>query len=164
MHPLDRFHEDHLAFRERFSAFESRLDGVVNARRLDAPALGALQDDLRFTRDRLLPHFHAEDETVLPAMESRLGRHGASLVGILAYEHEELRRAVRKLEQAIGTVNLDELNRHGLFLVQVLQDHVRKEEATFFPSARKTLGTQEWDDIEARLDALGFGGESRPAP
>ena len=164
MHPLDRFHEDHLAFRERFSAFESRLDGVVNARRLDAPALTTLRDDLQFIRDRLLPHFHAEDQTILPAMESRLGRHGTSLVSILVHEHEELRRAARKIEEAVGAGDLDELNRHGLFLVQVLQDHVRKEEATFFPSARKTLGTHEWDDIEARLDALGFGGESRPAP
>jgi hemerythrin-like domain-containing protein len=160
VHPLDRLHEDHLVFRDRFSGFESRLDAMANSRRLDAGALAAFHEDLRFFRERLLTHFRAEDDTILPAMERHRGRHGTSLVDILALEHEELRRAVRKIADAVQASDVDELNRHGLFLVQVLQDHVRKEETVFFPGAREAIPETEWAEIAALLGSLPPGGSA----
>ena len=158
MHPLDAFRDDHLAIRERIADLEAHLDRAVNVRRLTAESTGEFRGDAEFLEDFLLDHFRSEDESLLPAVERHLGRHGESMVDILWQEHEELRRAVAKFAEALEAViaapsgeGIDELNRHGLFLVQVLQDHVRKEEVVFFPKAREILSEEEWREVGERL-------------
>ena len=167
VHPLDAFRDDHLAIRERIADLEAHLDRAVNVRRLTAESTGEFRGDAEFLEDFLLDHFRSEDESLLPAVERHLGRHGESMVDILWQEHEELRRAVRKFAEALdaaipaagGSGTVEELNRHGLFLVQVLQDHVRKEELAFFPKAREVLTEAEWTEVAERLHAV--RGDSR---
>jgi len=78
----------------------------------------------------------------------------------LAQEHAELRRAVGKFSEAVAVTEgaedgggLEEVNRHGLFLVQVLQDHVRKEELAFFPRALEVLTAEDWEAVALVLAA-----------
>ena len=160
MHPLEALHEDHRAFKVRFDAMEARLDAAMNARQLAPEALEAFRADLGFMRGPMLNHFRTEDEVLLPAVERRIGRFGDSLVEILWQEHRELRRAADKFDEALtamatrpGDQAVDELNRYGLFFVQVLQDHIRKEETAFFETARKSLSPEDWAGVEAQMQA-----------
>jgi len=112
-------------------------------------------------RVSLVPHFHREDAGLLPAVERHLGRHGDSMVDLLWQEHRELERGVTKFAEALdgavavtGEREVAELDRHGLFLVQVLQDHVRKEESAFFPLARQHLTPADWEFVAAAMAGL----------
>jgi hemerythrin-like domain-containing protein len=160
VHPLDALHAFHVRLKERIEALEDRLDATMNAGRLSESDTESLAEDLRLLQGGMLEHFATEDAALLPVVERRLGRHGGSMVDILWYEHEELRRAVRKFAEALEEASaapteatpLQELNRYGLFLVQVLQDHVRKEESAFFPQARESLTDEDWAEVRRRME------------
>ena len=154
--PLEALHADHVVFRDRFAAVERRLDLIVNSSGTRAGTLQELESDLSFMREHLLPHFQVEEAGILPAVERRAGRYGDSMVDLLIQEHRELERAVTKFSEALvealkdpGERAIAEVNRHGLFFLQVLQDHVRKEETGFFPRARAVLLEEDWRAIES---------------
>ena len=77
------------------------------------------------------------------------------------YEHEEIRRGVAKFDEAREDLRRDpnswpviqELNRHGIFLVQFLWDHFRKENTSLFPTARKVLSADAIRKITEQISA-----------
>src|SRR6059036_3213659 len=54
-----------------------------------------LDEAVRFFAEELMPHLRLEDEAVLPTLENAIGRYG-TLVTVVMYEHEEIRRGVAK--------------------------------------------------------------------
>src|SRR5881296_2778218 len=48
---------------------------------------------------------------------------------------------------------IQELNRHGIFLVQFLRDHFRKENTSLFPTARKVLSADAIREITEQISA-----------
>src|SRR5256885_15006694 len=54
---------------------------------------------VRFFQEELIPHLRVEDEAVIPAIEKAIGRYG-TLVTVVMYDHEEIRRGVLKIEEA----------------------------------------------------------------
>jgi len=49
--------------------------------------------------------------------------------------------------------SIQELNRHGIFAIQFLADHFRKERTSLFPTARSELTPQELETIRSRLES-----------
>src|SRR5437870_1332758 len=82
-----------------------------------------------------------------------------TLVTVVMYEHEEIRRGVAKFEEARDDLrrlpdswpSIQELNRHGIFLVQFLWDHFRKENTSLFPTARKVLSPDALRNVTERI-------------
>src|SRR5438552_3773189 len=116
-----------------------------------------LDEWIRFFEDELLPVLAAEDETILPPLEAAIGRYG-TLVNVVAYEHDEIRRGVEKFKAARRDLEahpswaaIQETNRHGIFLVQFLWDHFRKERTSLFPTARERLPETELESIRTRF-------------
>jgi len=98
-----------------------------------------------------------EDETILQPLEAAIGRYG-TLVNVVAYEHDEIRRGVEKFKAARRDLEahpswaaIQEANRHGIFLVQFLWDHFRKERTSLFPTARERLPEAELESIRTRF-------------
>src|SRR3989454_578346 len=119
-----------------------------------------IRDAVRFFAEELMPHLRLEDEAVLPTLENAIGRYG-TLVTVVMYEHEEIRRGVAKFDEAREDLRRDpnswpviqELNRHGIFLVQFLWDHFRKENTSLFPTARKVLSADAIRKITEQISA-----------
>src|SRR6266581_4121546 len=117
-----------------------------------------LDEIARFFEDELLPHLAAEDEAILPRLEASIGRYG-TLVSVVGYEHAEIRRGVEKFRAAREELRrqpeswdaIQELNRHGIFLVQFLWDHFRKERTSLFPTARERLSASDLKAIQKRF-------------
>ncbi len=152
MDPLDRLAEEHAGFVEELSGFEAVLDGMMAAHEASERDLERLDGAVRFLEADLLPHFEREERFLLPPLEAKVGRTG-SLVGVVAYEHAEVRREVGKIKEALAALKaagpgphaaeIEELNRHGIFAVQFLWDHFRKEKTSLFPTAREVLTAAE---------------------
>ena len=156
--PFQTLLDDHEEFLEKLHELEAVLDEMTNTREANDGNRELLDESLRFFEEELLPHIRSEDDLVLPALESKIGRFG-TLVGVIAYEHEEVRREIAKFREARNELDvardpwpaIQELNRHGIFTIQFLWDHFRKERVSLFPTARKSLSPDALTQIGARL-------------
>jgi hemerythrin-like domain-containing protein len=154
--PLTRLAEEHAEFVEKLTEFEAVLDDMMAAHRASDGDVELLDEAVRFLEEDLLPHFGREERFLLPRLEAKVGRTG-SLVGVVGYEHDEVRREVGKIKEGLAAlkaarrgphvVEIEELNRHGIFTVQFLWDHFRKEKASLFPTARDVLTPAELERL-----------------
>jgi len=148
---------DHADFVDKLTELEATLDEMIATREAREENRIILDESIRFFEDELLPVLAAEDETILPPLEAAIGRYG-TLVNVVAYEHEEIRRGVEKLKAARRDLQahsswaaIQETNRHGIFLVQFLWDHFRKERTSLFPTARERLSATDLQSIRKRF-------------
>ncbi len=156
--PFQPLLDDHEEFLEKLNELEAVLDEMMNTREANEGNRELLDESIRFFEEELLPHFAREDRLVLPPLEARIGRFG-TLVNVVGYEHEEIRREVAKFREARASLDaqkdpwpaIQELNRHGIFAIQFLWDHFRKEKVSLFPTAAKALTSDELETIRAAL-------------
>jgi hemerythrin-like domain-containing protein len=156
--PFQPLLDDHDEFLEKLTELEAVLDEMINTREANEGNRELLDESLRFFQEELLPHFRVEDEFVLPPLEAAIGRYG-TLVNVVAYEHEEVRREIVKFREARAQLDaskdawpaIQELNRHGVFTIQFLWDHFRKEKVSLFPTARKALKADQLAAMAARI-------------
>lgn len=156
--PFQPLLDDHEEFLEKLNELEAVLDEMMNTREANEANLELLDESIRFFEEDVLPHFAREDAIVLPPMEASIGRFG-TLVNVVAYEHEEIRREIAKFKEARSQLDatrdpwpaIQELNRHGIFTIQFLWDHFRKEKVSLFPTAAKSLAADQLAEIGRRL-------------
>ncbi len=156
--PLQPLLDDHEEFLEKLTELEAILDEMMHTREANAANRELLDESVRFFDEDLLHHFRKEDELLLPPLEAKIGRFG-TLVNVVAYEHEEIRREIVKFKEARSALDgakdpwpvIQELNRHGIFTIQFLWDHFRKEKVSLFPTAAKSLSPDELATIGRRL-------------
>ncbi len=156
--PFQPLLDDHDEFLEKLNELEAVLDEMMNTREANEGNRELLDESIRFFEEDLLPHFRREDEFVLPPLEAAIGRFG-TLVNVVAYEHEEIRREIEKLKEARADLEehkdpwpaIQELNRHGIFAIQFLWDHFRKEKASLFPKAMEAVPAAQLETIRAKL-------------
>ncbi len=156
--PFQPLLDDHDEFLEKLNELEAVLDEMMTTREANEGNRELLDESIRFFEDELLPHFRREDEIVLPILEAAIGRFG-TLVNVVGYEHEEIRREIGKFREARAELGraqdpwpaIQELNRHGIFTIQFLWDHFRKEKVSLFPTARKSLNPEQLDGIARAL-------------
>ena len=144
-------------FVDKLTELEATLDEMIAARDASEENGIILDESVRFFQDELLPLLAAEDEAILSRLEAAIGRFG-TLVNVVEYEHDEIRRGVEKFKSAREDVRLkasweaiQEANRHGIFLVQFLWDHFRKERLSLFPTARERLSAADLQAIRGRF-------------
>lgn len=156
--PFQRLVDEHAEFVDRLTELEATLDEMMHTREASEGNRVILDEAIRFFEEELLPHFAKEEELVLPPLEAAIGRFG-SLVNVVGYEHEEIRREIRKFKDARRDLDeaeerwpvIEELNRHGIFTCQFLWDHFRKERVSLFPTALRELSADQLREIRVRL-------------
>lgn len=156
--PFQPLLDDHEEFLEKLNELEAVLDEMMHTREASEGNRELLDESIRFFEEELLPHFRKEDEVLLPRLEAVIGRYG-TLVNVIAYEHEEVRREIAKFKEARSELGggkgswaaIQELNRHGIFAIQFLWDHFRKERVSLFPTAARSLSADELRDVGRRL-------------
>ncbi|MEK6810063.1 MAG: hemerythrin domain-containing protein [Candidatus Thermoplasmatota archaeon] len=160
MDALTELAEEHADFVEKLSELEAALDEMMGTHSASDEDIELVEESVRFFEEELLPHFEREEKHLLPALERKIGRFG-TLVNVVAYEHDEIRREVHKIKEALAALQakrpaphlaeIEELNRHGVFTIQFLWDHFRKEKASLFATAREVLSPEELASIGMHL-------------
>ena len=158
--PLAVLSREHEAIRGRLRAFERALDAAMNRDRAADGERAVFRETLALLRDDVDRHFRREETALLPLLEAKVGRFG-TLVNVIAYDHDEVRREVAKLREALAALEaaghshraeLQEVNRHGIFLVQYLSLHMAKEDSSLADLARKALGEDGLREVSRRLE------------
>ncbi len=162
--PFLSFHREHEAIRPWLRAFEAGLDAAMNRERAGEAELALFRETVEFLRTTVSAHLRREEKALLPLLEEKVGRYG-SLVSVIAYEHDEVRREVGKIGEALAALEtkasvphaseLRELNRHGIFLVQYLALHMAKEDSSLAEAARQALGEEGLREVARRLEEIG---------
>jgi hypothetical protein len=147
----------HADFVDKLTELEATLDEMMATRDASEENGILLDESVRFFEEELLPILAAEDQAILAPLEKAIGRYG-TLVNVVGYEHDEIRRGVDKFRAACRDLKTDaswaaiqETNRHGIFLVQFLWDHFRKERMSLFPTAREHLTAADRETIRRRF-------------
>ncbi len=156
--PFQPLLDDHDEFLEKLNELEAILDEMMNTREANDGNRELLDESIRFFGEDLLPHLRREDEIVLRPLEAAIGRFG-TLVNVVSYEHDEVRREIEKFKEARADLEthknpwpaIQELNRHGIFAIQFLWDHFRKEKTSLFPKAMEALPAAQLETIRAKL-------------
>jgi len=158
--PFGRLTREHEDFLDKLSELEATLDEMMATREATEANVALLDESIRFFEDELLPHFRREETAVLPPLEAKVGRFG-SLVNVVAYEHDEIRREIGKLAESLSALKvrrpaphfpeIQEINRHGIFTVQFLWNHFRKEQTSLFATARQELSAEELHRVQTDL-------------
>jgi len=162
--PFLRFYEDHQAIRARLHSLETALDGAMNRDRAEWADLAVFRDTLEFLRTIGIAHLRREERALLPPLEARIGRFG-TLVSVITYDHDEIRREVAKFGEALAALGavadrlhrteLRELNRHGIFLVQYMGLHMAKEDSSLVDLARQALGEEGIQEVVRLFEEVG---------
>jgi DUF438 domain-containing protein len=116
-------------------------------------------------------HHQREEQVLFP----RLERHGVTgPPRIMRIEHEELRARKQKLAQVVKAARTMEfadfvkgVQEAGGYLTANLRGHIFKEDNILYPTALETLSNEEWHEVLAEFDRLGycsFTPGKRPAP
>jgi regulator of cell morphogenesis and NO signaling len=160
MDALTKLAEEHADFVDKLTELEAVLDEMMETRMASDEDVELLDEAVRFFEEELFPHFEREEKFLLPPLEAKVGRFG-SLVNVVAYEHAEIRREVGKIRESLAALKgrrpaphdaeIEELNRHGIFTVQFLWDHFRKEKMSLFATARQELSPEELEQVRAAL-------------
>ena len=106
------------------------------------------------------PHHQREEQVLFPALEQR-GVSGPPAV--MTAEHVELRALKHAVADRTAEVRDGDaaqwatLRREALALVELLREHIGKEDTVLYPMALRVIrdGT-EWAELRRRCDAIGY--------
>jgi hemerythrin-like domain-containing protein len=85
-------------------------------------------------------HAKLEEDIFYPAVERKLGKDGADLVREALKEHNEVKRAINKLQASRFAG--PECDRVFQEMMKGVQHHVKEEENEMLPEAQQQLGTE----------------------
>lgn len=125
---------------------------------LQPDALAAeVERDLRFLREELVPHAHAEEAVLYPAVERSLG--SSSATATMTGDHMEVLRLVAELEGlheallvGVDRGRVRDLQRVLYGLYAVLRLHFAKEEGIYLPILDESLSSADAVQLFAEME------------
>lgn len=105
-------------------------------------------------------HHQREEDALFPRMDN----YGSDDVSqMMCLEHEQLRAKKKELailvEQAENTDYQEfsrELIKVGDYIVDVLRDHISKEDNMLYPTALSTFKPEEWSEVLKEFESIGY--------
>jgi hemerythrin-like domain-containing protein len=154
--PTEPLRAEHSELRPHLDAIDAAADG---AHRWDADeARQVLSGIVEFLHGHLLPHAHAEEEVLYPAVEDAMGAPGATAT--MRADHAELIARIEHLAATVDAVGpgwADDPERardaaHQLVgLSAILRLHFAKEEDVLLPVLDRSLDTDQAAELFARM-------------
>lgn len=153
-HPVDILKSEH----RRIEQTLDRLESLVSA---DQPVLveSELAAILEFiTGFADAEHHHKEEDQLFPMLEQKGFSREGGPVGVMLREHEQGRAHVRAMRQNMaGAASGDQASatafrQHALGYVQLLRNHIWKEDNILFELARQVMTADEADRMAASFE------------
>lgn len=133
----------------------------------DGMDLDAIESVLVFFRDSLPLHRRKEEEVLFPLLGDRIG-HEEGPVACMLHEHQIERGLVEKLRDAAararhGEASRGEARTAARAIVELLRNHIAKEDQVLFPMAEQALDEIDKARVREGFSRIGsFCGTSAP--
>lgn len=143
-----------------------RLVAVLEAKAAKIRWMSSDREELRglldSCREVIDCHMRREEEVLFPALEKFLPREEGPL-SVLRHEHATLRSnflRFRQSQEALErgghqALKIEDLLSSGRATIQVLRDHIYKEDAVFFPLIARLLPLELDRALAAQMEAIG---------
>jgi hemerythrin-like domain-containing protein len=143
--------EEHRVIEQVLSCLERMADRYETGAPLDIESAAGAIDFFRVFADRC--HHGKEEDLLFPLMEQNGFSRERGPTGVMLDEHERGRRHVRGMADALKELSLGDLAGKILFVeharafVQLLREHINKEDHCLFPMADQALSVMDQDGL-----------------
>lgn len=145
-------HEEGLARLKALSGYIQRVEtGEVTGEVLEG-----IRKATAFINNEVRAHNEKEEELLFPELEKVLPPKGPTFV--MREEHRRLWEVLEKVEGTLERLEgdkdgavIDELVASAQFVVQLLSEHINKENSVLFPMARQLLTPEQMATIADRI-------------
>lgn len=159
-HPVDELMNEHRLIEAVLSAMEDRLADPAMAPETSSFFEQALDFLVNFADGC---HHSKEEDALFPALSARGVSIQGGPIGVMLHEHEMGRARIRGMRDALTAIRtgqreaFGDLRRNALEYIQILREHIWKEDNVLFRIAKVAL-----DDAEAEVVLARFHDESNP--
>jgi len=159
----DTLKNEHRVIEQVLCCLEKMADRYEAGERLE---LVPANEALSFFRTFGDSYHHAKEETVLfPIMENKGFSQENGPTGVMLHEHEEGRRHVGAMQDALNHAPEDMVLagktfvEHARAFLRLLREHIQKEDHCLFPMAEQALSTEEQERVQTSFDEIENLGE-----
>ncbi len=148
--PTEMLKEDHQHVLQKLDA----LEDITHHLDKKGEVAAKLKDLAAFFKTEFWVHFTKEEEALFPEIEKVIPREGGP-TGMMFIEHEDLRKTNSRLQPAIADYLRDSDNaeargviqRDGTHFVELLRNHIDKEDNILFMMADMHLDQAQIDKV-----------------
>ena len=110
---------------------------------LPKTVVGKIEYAVSYYYDELVPHFRAEENTLIPTIKGR-DKKVDEILNTIVDEHKQIKTLITLLDEESSEDVLDEFG-------NLLEAHIRKEERELFPMIQELLSEEELSELERKL-------------
>lgn len=140
----DRFVVEHQVFLRQLTFLDQTLDAPLE----DLPSI--IRAITQTLHGPLEAHREGEEELLFPAMEASTGG-GPSVLPVMIEEHRDIQGTIAEIGTTSDGARARRLAEH---LIDVLRQHIAKEDEMLFPSARELLGDPFLEELDRRYGSV----------
>ncbi len=167
MNPIEDLREEHDAVRLTLRILDKIVFETSKAGRVPRP--GDIDQLLEFFSVFVdTCHHGKEEELLFPAMEAVGVSRDGGPIGVMLKEHEKGRGHVKAMRAALNrshdetTGAVDDLIRHARAYIELLEQHIQKENRVLFPMAIRHLSVAKLNELndgfeKIETDKIGAG-------
>lgn len=141
MRPTEVLMQEHRVIEQVLDCLETIAQRVETGDEIDVDSVYQACDFFCNFADRW--HHGKEENCLFPLMEENGFSREQGPTGVMLHEHEEGRRRIRGISAAVEAAAKGEFVSHALAYVQLLREHIRKEDHCLFEMANQTLSQSE---------------------
>lgn len=151
MQPTDILMQEHRVIEQVLACLEKMADQCEAGQDLDVQSAEQALDFFRTFADRC--HHGKEEDLLFPLMESKGFSREQGPTGVMLSEHEQGRRLVQAMADAVGTAASDADAARNTFIhparafVALLREHIHKEDHCLFPMANQALSAPDQQQL-----------------
>jgi hemerythrin-like domain-containing protein len=152
MHATDILQSEHRVIEQMLLCLEKLADEAARAGRLDHDRAAQALDFFRTFADRC--HHEKEEQHLFPLLEARGFSREHGPTGVMLHEHEEGRRLIAALAQALPAAAQGDRAACAAFTgdahayASLLREHIRKEDHCLFPMAQRALSDSDQEALQ----------------
>ncbi len=140
----DRFVVEHQVFLRQLVILEDAMTGPSDA------LPGRLAAIVETLQAPLEAHADAEENILFPELESRMGG-DSGVLPVMISEHRTIQGAVAEIKSSQDAARARRL---AETLIDVLREHIAKEDDLLFPAARELLGPARLKELDTRYASV----------
>jgi hemerythrin-like domain-containing protein len=152
MKATDILMEEHRVIEQVLNCLEKLADRCAAGGKLDRASVLEALDFFRHFADRC--HHGKEEGCFFPLLEARGWARQGGPTGVMLHEHEEGRRLIAAMAEAVEKDAHREFVRHARAYIELLREHIRKEDRCLFPMAAEVLGDVEADALARSFESV----------
>lgn len=156
MKPTEILMNEHRVIEQVLQCLNKMADLVMREKILDQGSANQAIDFFRNFADRC--HHGKEETHLFTWMEEKGFARDGGPTGVMLHEHEEGRNHVRAMEQAIEAASNGDESAQRMFIhharsfVELLSQHIQKEDHCLFPMAVNAMSDDEEKEMERKFE------------